>query len=115
MWEDYYEALWLVAANDVASLSVSYYTINNIELVIVGFLLLVGSVICVNLNKYQRSNKNSKINEEMTLSNIFNHLVNSVFIRKQNMVSQNIFKASLNIFKKNKKQKKVTVSTDESI
>jgi hypothetical protein len=110
IWEDYYEALLLVASNDVASLSVSYYSINNLELVLVGFLLLIGSVICVNLNKYQRGDKNSKVSGDMTLLNIFNHLANSVFVRKQNMVSQNILKASLNIFKKNKKNKKTKVN-----
>jgi hypothetical protein len=112
IWEDYYESLYLTSINDVNSLTISYYPINNIELLIIGFLLLIGSVVCVNINRYQRLNKNYKVNDTLSLSNIYNHLVNTVFMRKQNMTAQNMLKASLNIFRKSKKKKNVKIETE---
>lgn len=105
LWNDYYEAIMLKASNDVYSLTVSYYTVNSFELLLVGFLLFIGSVICVNFNKYQRYNRNFKLPEELDIINVYNFLLNSFFIRKQNMTDQNSKKANLNIFKKNKTKK----------
>ncbi len=113
LWENYYETLYLISANDVLSLTISYYTINNLELVLIGFILLIGSVICVNFNKMQRLNRNKKINDQMNIFNIFNFLSNNIFMRRQNMVYQNLTKAVLKIFKRLKKKKNVKITKED--
>lgn len=51
LWEDYYEVLFNVNMNDFRVLIIGYYFINLIEFILIGLILLVGSVVCVNLNK----------------------------------------------------------------
>jgi len=60
IWEDYYEAIANSNMNDFLLMFISYYTVNSIEFLLVGFLLLIGSIVCVQLNKAQKKFKNSK-------------------------------------------------------
>ena len=55
--------------NDLFGFYISYYTLNNVEFIFIGFLLLLGSVICVNL--YQ-INKNSRVNNVTNSLSLFN-------------------------------------------
>jgi hypothetical protein len=54
--DNYYEALHNNVSNDLFGFSISYYFLNAVEFLFIGFLLLVGSVICVNL--YSNFNRN---------------------------------------------------------
>jgi len=112
IWEDYYESLAFNGVNDVFSLTTSYYSINNLELIIVGLLLLIGSVICVNLNRYYKIKKSKNNDNKFTLYNVFTNLVNTVFMRKQNLFSQNSSKIFLNIFKKTNTKKTAKITKD---
>jgi hypothetical protein len=86
--------------------------LNSLELLIVGFILLIGSIVCIILNKNQRFTKNDKINTSLNIFNIYNLLINSFFLRRQNLVNQNMQKISLNIFKKIKKKKEMFINKE---
>jgi hypothetical protein len=86
--------------NDFTHLLISYYSINSFEFLIVGLILLVGSVLCVNLYK---NNKNVRLQSYGNFFNFFNFFTDSVnynFIRKQNLNNQNKTTPSTRIFKK---------------
>lgn len=98
--DNFYESLFNLVCNDLFGFSISYYHINSIEFIIVGFLLLVGSVICVNLYQINKSVKTQNYNNFLSLFNFFIDFTNFSFLRKQNLIKQGNAKASLKIFKK---------------
>ena len=98
--ENYYEAFVNTINNDLFVFVVSYYFLNVVEFLIIGFILLVGSVICVNL--YQM-NRNVRTQSYFGFLNIFNFLVDFssfYFFRRQNVIKQGNAKAALKFFKK---------------
>lgn len=98
--ENYYEALNTFIQNDLFVFYVSYYSINSIEFILVGFLLLVGSVICVNLYQMNKSIRADNYSNFLTIFNFFSDFSSFFFLRKQNLVLQGNFKAALKVFKK---------------
>ena len=102
LWDDYYEALYNVNSNDFTMLTISYYSLNSAEFIFLGLLLLVGSVVCVHLNKAQKSLKVQKYNYTLNVFDFFKDFVNYVFMRKQNLNDQTLNPASLRLFKKKK-------------
>lgn len=99
-WDDYYEALFNNKMNDLFGLYLSYYYINSFEFLIVGFLLLVASLVSVNLNKFNKNIKSNNYYELLTLFDFFDDFVKFIFMRKQNLVDQNISSSSTRVFKK---------------
>jgi hypothetical protein len=88
--------------NDLYGLMLSFYLFNSFEFLMVGLLLLVGSIVCVNLNKFLKS---SKVLKYPNLFNIFETFANSIkmlFIRKQNLVNQEVHPSSTRVFGKKK-------------
>jgi hypothetical protein len=83
-------------------LTISYYSLNSAEFISIGILLLVGSVVCVHLNKAQKSLKAQKYTYTLNVFDFFKDFVNYVFMRKQNLNDQTLGTASLRIFKKKK-------------
>ncbi len=65
-----------------------------------GFILLIGSVVCVNLNKLQKFIRIFKYHIYLDIFHIFKDYLNYTFIRKQNLTNQNNTSASIRIFKK---------------
>lgn len=102
LWDDFYEALYNTNSNDFMMLTISYYSLNSAEFIFVGLLLLVGSVVCVQLNKSQKLLKVQKYNYTLNVFDFFKDFVNFVFMRKQNLTNQTLYPASLRIFKKKK-------------
>jgi hypothetical protein len=100
LWDDFYESLYNVNMNDFRALTVAYYSINSIEFLLVGFILLVGSLVCVNLNKLQKSMKIFKYSIYFNMFDYFKDFINFTFMRKQNLVDQTFNPASVRIFKK---------------
>jgi hypothetical protein len=100
LWDDFYEALHNTNMNDFRALSIGYYSINCIEFLFVGLILLVGSVVCVNLNKIQKSMRIFKYNSYFNIFDFFKDFLNFTFMRKQNLTTQNLTPASIRIFKK---------------
>lgn len=100
LWDDYYEALNNSKMNDLFGIYISYYLINSFEFIIIGLLLLIASVVCVNLNKFNRNIKANNYYELITLFDFFEDFVKFIFMRKQNLVDQEISSASTRMFKK---------------
>lgn len=98
--DNYYEALINNVTNDLFGFSISYYFINGVEFIFIGFLLLIGSVICVNLYQMNKNIRAQSVNNSLTIFNFFSDFFGFLFLRKQNLVKQGNNKASLKLFKK---------------
>jgi hypothetical protein len=103
VWDNFYEAIYNSNNNDFTGLLLSYYHFNSFEFLLLGCLLLIGSLLCVNLFK---ANYNVRLQKYDTLFNFFSFfkdLINFVFMRKQNLFNQQKATASTRIFKKKSK------------
>lgn len=98
--ENYYEAFSNNITNDLFGFSISYYFLNGVEFIFVGFLLLVGSVICVNLFQMNINIRAQTYNNYISIFSFFTDFTSFFFIRKQNLTKQGNNKASLKVFKK---------------
>ena len=98
--ENYYEAFSNNITNDLFGFSISYYFLNGVEFIFIGFLLLVGSVICVNLFQMNINIRSQTYNNYISIFSFFTDFTSFFFIRKQNLIKQGNNKASLKIFKK---------------
>ena len=74
--------------NDAYGLYISFYHVNPSEFLSIGALLLYGSVLCVNINKLNRSFKISSYTDLLSIFNFFKDFVNFIFLRKQNLNDQ---------------------------
>jgi len=86
--------------NDLFSLYISYYVINSFEFILIGILLLIGSIVCVNINKFNKNLKSNNYYDLLTIFDFFNDFVKYLFMRKQNLVDQTIHPSATKIFKK---------------
>jgi hypothetical protein len=78
----------------------SYYLFNSFEFLIIGFLLLIGSIICVNLNRFLKSSKTYNYPNLFSIFDIFKDSIKMLFMRKQTLVNQEREPASTRVFKK---------------
>ena len=90
--------------NDLFGLYLSYYYLNSFEYILIGLLLLVASMVCVNLNKINKSFKFNNYSDLLFLFDFFNDFINFLFLRKQNLVDQYISSVSTRYFKKKVKK-----------
>lgn len=100
LWDDYYEALWVDILTDLFGLFLSYYYINSFEFIFVGLLLLIGSLVCVNLNKFTRSNRVNSYHDLFLIFDFFKDFVKFIFMKKQNLVDQENHPSATRVFKK---------------
>lgn len=100
IYENYFEALFNQKMNDFYSLYVSYYIIVGIEFILMGLLLLFASLICVNLNKFNKNFKLNNFYDLFTIFDFFFDFINFFFLRKQNLVDQENNPSATKIFKK---------------
>lgn len=98
--DNYYEALFNNIANDLFGFSIIYYNVNGVEFIFIGFLLLVGSVICVNLYQMNKNVRTQSYQNYLSVFNFFTDFTSFFFLRKQNLTKQGNTKASLKVFKK---------------
>ena len=99
-WDDFYESIINTNMNDFSVLLLSYYTVNSLEFLIIGFILLIGSVVCVNLHKVNKNKRIESYNNFISFFHFFKDSVNFVFTRIQNLHNQNLYTPSSKIFKK---------------
>jgi hypothetical protein len=92
--------LFNINLNDFKLLYLSYYNLNNIEYLVVGFLLLVGSLSCVNLNKFQKFFKIIEYSFFLKKFTFLKNFIDFSFLRKQNLNNQTFKKPSVRVFKK---------------
>jgi hypothetical protein len=100
LWDDYYESLNNTLMNDAIGLMISYYSVNSFEFLLLGFILLVGSLVVVNLNKLNKNVHYPKYNTFLEVFNFLKNWVNSFFVRKQNLTDQEMTYASTRVFGK---------------
>ncbi len=98
--DNYYEALYNSICNDLFGFSISYYLINGVEFIFIGFLLLIGSVICVNLHQTTKNVRSQNYNNYLSIFNFFSDYSSFFFLRRQNLIKQGNTKPSLKVFKK---------------
>jgi hypothetical protein len=101
--DDYYDSLFNTKLNDLFSLYMSYYSFNSFEFLIIGVLLLVASLVCVNLNKFNSNLKLNSYYDFFVIFDFFEDFLNFSFLRKQNLVDQTIQKSSIRFFRKKSK------------
>lgn len=87
---------------DFISLYTTYYSINSIEFLIIGYLLFLGSLIAVSLNKAQKNLKIYENSNFLKLFNFFSNFLNYSFLRKQNLNDQSYYDPNIRLFKKKK-------------
>ena len=100
LWDDFYESLWSDILTDLYGLYLSYYRFNSFEFIFVGLLLLIGSLLCVNINKFNRTNKINSYHDLFLIFDFFKDFIKFIFMRKQNLVDQENHPSSTRIFKK---------------
>lgn len=96
--DNYYEIIFNPIMNDIFVFLLSYYFFNALEFLLIGFLLLLGSVICVNLYQTTKGSQRKNYLSIFSIFNFFNDFVGFSFLRKQNLIKQGNTKASLKIF-----------------
>ena len=99
-WENYYELLLNHNMNDFTSFLLSYYDFNSLELVIIGMILFIGSIVCVNLYKLNKDISVNQLLPFISLFNIFQDSISFNFLRKQNLYVQNLTLSSVKIISK---------------
>ena len=102
LYDDFYESIFNRNANDFLVLFISYYSINSIEFISIGLLLLIGSVICVQLNKLQKNIKIESLSSYFSFYKFFTDILDFFFLRRQNLTNQTNQTSSLRIFKRKK-------------
>ena len=98
--DNFYESISNPIMNDLFGFYISYYTLNNVEFIFIGFLLLLGSVICVNLYQINKNSRVNNVTNSLSLFNFFQDFSSFFFLRKQNLIKQGNTKSSLKVFKK---------------
>ena len=98
--DNFYESLTNHNNNDLFGFLVSYYLLNSVELLIIGFLLLIGSVICINFNQNNKTIGLQNYNNFLKVFNFFKDFITFFFLRKQNFINQGFTTATLKVFKK---------------
>lgn len=98
--DNYYEAFTNNNMNDFSGFLISYFYINSFEFILIGFLLLIGSVICVNLYQINKSASTQNLNLFFQKFNFFTNFIVYYFLRKQSLIKQGNSKSFTKIFKK---------------
>ena len=98
--DNFYESLINHNNNDLFGFLVSYYLLNSTELLIIGFLLLIGSVICINFNQNNKTIGLQNYNNFLKVFNFFKDFITFFFLRKQNFTNQGFTSPTLKVFKK---------------
>ena len=98
--DNIYETIQNVIQNDLFVFFISYYILNSVEFLIVGFLLFLGSVLCVNLYQLIINTRTQVYKPFLSLFDFFFDFSTFLFLRKQNLIRQGNTKASLKIFQK---------------
>lgn len=98
LWDDFYEAMNNYVMNDAVGLMLSYYLINSLEFILLGILLLVGSLIVVNLNLLNKKIKYPLYNTFLEIFGFLKQWISGFFMRKQNLTDQEFTKANTRSF-----------------
>ena len=98
--DDFYNAVTAVVNNDFYGLFISYYYINIVEFIIVGLILLVGSLFCITLFNLNSNVVKNNFTQFFKIFDFFKDFVSYFFLRKQNLTRQGFSKETIRVFKK---------------
>lgn len=104
LWDDYYESLNNENTNDLYGVFLSFYWLNSLEFLIIGLVLLIGSLLCVQLNKFLKSNKSLSYVSFFEIFDFFKDFSKILFMRKQSLVDQENATSSTRSFSKKVKK-----------
>lgn len=99
LWDNYYACLSNTAMNDFIGLYLSYYFINSYEFLLIGWLLFLGSILCITLFNLVGSSKSTNHLLLRKFLQFFVDTLDFYFLRKQNLVNQNNTQPGLRIIK----------------
>lgn len=88
LWDNYYEALHQHLMNDFAGLFISYYMINSLELIIIGFILFIGSIAAVSLYSTISLSKRVSFNLILNFLSTYTKFYETLFLRLQTLSYQ---------------------------
>lgn len=88
LWVDFYEALNNEILNDFFGIMVGFYNVISFEFILIGVILLVGTVICVKLNWNWQTQRLHNYNPFLNLMDFFSDLVKFSIGRRQNLLNQ---------------------------
>lgn len=100
LFDNYYESVFNFIQNDLFGFVISYYFLNIIEFLIIGLLLLVGSILCVNLFQFNKRVRIQSYKNYMNVFNFYKDFSSFFFLRKQNLIKQGNTKTTLKTYKK---------------
>jgi len=100
LWENYYEALNNENLNDLYGMFLSFYWLNSLEFVVIGLVLLLGSLLCVQLNKFLKTNKSLSYVSFFEIFDYFKEVSKILFLRKQSLIDQENSTSSTRTFGK---------------
>lgn len=98
--DDFYSAYATGVCNDFYGLFISYYYVNFIEFIVIGLILLVGSLFCITLYNINSNITRNNYTQFFKIFSFFKDFVNFFFLRKQNLTRQGFSKETLKVFKK---------------
>lgn len=112
-FENYYFNNYLFFLNDFNSFFFGYFFFNSVEYIIIGLLLLYGSLVSVNLYFLNKSNRVINYFDFFDTFNFFKNCCKFFFFRKQNLIDQLFDTSAIRFFKKKDKilKKKQTTTT----
>lgn len=99
-YDEFYEALHESTNNDLLGIFINLYITDSILMVIIGLLLLIGSIICVVLVSFFIKLRNSSFKNFLNIFNIMKTCYSFIFLRKQNLSKQARSTSSSRIFEK---------------
>jgi hypothetical protein len=73
LYDNFYEAIYNNSMNDLFSLFLGFYFFNSFEFILIGFLLFIGSIFCVNFFKL---NGTINIKKNISFFNFFSFYKN---------------------------------------
>ncbi len=100
IFDDYYESFKNSIMNDLQVLLLSYYYFNSLEYIIICLILFLGSILCINIFKINRTEPINNIYNFLSNFDFFKKSLSYFFLRKQNLFYQNLSKSSTRIIKK---------------
>lgn len=95
LWDNYYESLNQHIMNDFAGLFISYYIVNSLELIIIGFMLFLGSIVVVSLYSTISLSKRISFNLITSFLTSYTKLYETLFLRLQSLSYQSYRSDSL--------------------
>jgi hypothetical protein len=99
-YDDFYSNKNTVLFNDLYSLYLNFFFLNNFSFICVIALLLLASLVCVNLNIVLKNNKVLNYSNFFTLFDFFKDFTKFIFMRKQTLTDQLHTPSSTRFFKR---------------